>query len=401
MSTIVTRSGKGSPLTNTELDANFTNLNTDKIQSGNTVASLTITACVVSNDLTVDTSTLKVDSTNNRVGVLNATPDVSLDAGSATDAVHIPTGTTAQRPGSPAAGYFRYNSSTGGFEGYTTEWGDIGGGGANLTTNNYTGDGSTTAFTLSLDPSVEQNTFIYIDGVYQQKNTYTTSGTTLTFSAAPPSSASIEVMSMTAINSIVGTVSDNAITTAKIADSTGASDGVTTAKLATSAVTTAKIANDAVNQDKIDDDAVGTDQLAGSLTVDIDGGAIDGTTIGANAAAAGTFTTVTDGDGAVRAIPQSGTAKTANYVLVAGDVGNFIELGANGEIEIPNSVFSAGDAVSVFNNTASSATITCTIATAYKAGTDADQATVTLKTRGIATILFISGTVCAISGNLT
>lgn len=30
MSTIVTRAGKGSPLTHTELDANFTNLNTDK-----------------------------------------------------------------------------------------------------------------------------------------------------------------------------------------------------------------------------------------------------------------------------------------------------------------------------------------------------------------------------------
>ena len=32
MSTIVTRAGKGSPLTNTEVDANFTNLNTDKVQ---------------------------------------------------------------------------------------------------------------------------------------------------------------------------------------------------------------------------------------------------------------------------------------------------------------------------------------------------------------------------------
>ena len=32
MSTIVTRSGKGSPLTNTEVDANFTNLNTDKAE---------------------------------------------------------------------------------------------------------------------------------------------------------------------------------------------------------------------------------------------------------------------------------------------------------------------------------------------------------------------------------
>ena len=33
MATIVTRSGKGSPLTNTEVDANFTNLNTDKIET--------------------------------------------------------------------------------------------------------------------------------------------------------------------------------------------------------------------------------------------------------------------------------------------------------------------------------------------------------------------------------
>jgi hypothetical protein len=44
MSTIVTRSGKGSPLTHTEVDNNFTNLNTDKLQSGDTAASLTITS---------------------------------------------------------------------------------------------------------------------------------------------------------------------------------------------------------------------------------------------------------------------------------------------------------------------------------------------------------------------
>jgi len=36
MSTIVTRAGKGSALTHTEMDANFTNLNNDKYQSGNT-----------------------------------------------------------------------------------------------------------------------------------------------------------------------------------------------------------------------------------------------------------------------------------------------------------------------------------------------------------------------------
>ena len=33
MATIVTRSGKGSPLTNTEVDSNFTNLNSDKVET--------------------------------------------------------------------------------------------------------------------------------------------------------------------------------------------------------------------------------------------------------------------------------------------------------------------------------------------------------------------------------
>jgi len=33
MATIVTRSGKGSPLTNNEVDANFTNLNSDKVET--------------------------------------------------------------------------------------------------------------------------------------------------------------------------------------------------------------------------------------------------------------------------------------------------------------------------------------------------------------------------------
>ena len=171
MATIVTRSGKGSPLTNTELDANFTNLNTDKIESGNTAAALTITDLTASNSLTVDTNTLKVDNTNNRVGILDATTAVSLDIGSATDAVHVPTGTTAQRP-TGAAGMFRYNTTDTKFEGYSDgSWSEIGGGGATISVDNFTGDGSTTAFTMGGNPLTENNTAVYIDGVYQQKNT--------------------------------------------------------------------------------------------------------------------------------------------------------------------------------------------------------------------------------------
>ena len=100
-------------------------------------------------------------------------------------------------------------------------------------------------------------------------------------------------------------------------------------------------------------------------------------------------------------VPQSGSAKTTAYILTTGDIGEFIEVGSGGSIEIPNSTFSAGDAVLVFNNTAGGITITCTITTAYIGGTDTDKATMTLATRGIASILFVSGTVCVVTGNVS
>jgi len=102
-----------------------------------------------------------------------------------------------------------------------------------------------------------------------------------------------------------------------------------------------------------------------------------------------------------RNIPQSGSAKTTSYSLATGDVGKFIEVGASGSITIPNSTFAAGDVISIFNNTSGAITITCTITTAYIAGTDTDKASVSLATRGVATILFLSGTVCVISGNVS
>ena len=100
-------------------------------------------------------------------------------------------------------------------------------------------------------------------------------------------------------------------------------------------------------------------------------------------------------------IPISGAAKTTNYTLLTTDVGQTIEVGTGGSITIPNSTFSAGDAVIIFNNTTASITITCSITTAYIAGTDSSKASMTLATRGIASILFVSGTVCVVSGNVT
>ena len=99
-------------------------------------------------------------------------------------------------------------------------------------------------------------------------------------------------------------------------------------------------------------------------------------------------------------IPPVGT-KTASYTLATSDVGEYVQVGSGGSITIPDATFAEGDAISIFNNTTGAITITCTITTAYIAGTDSDKATVTLATRGVCTILFISGTVCVITGNVS
>jgi hypothetical protein len=105
--------------------------------------------------------------------------------------------------------------------------------------------------------------------------------------------------------------------------------------------------------------------------------------------------------GKLRAVPRSGSAKTAPYTLALSDVGLMIEIQSGGSVTIPDAVFITGDAVSLFNNTASNSTITCSISTAYVAGVDTDRSTITLAPRGVATVLFISGTVCVISGNVS
>ena len=449
MSTIVTRSGKGSPLTNTEIDANFNNLNTDKLETGSlsvttnsagtaglaytsnvftytppdlsgfaalsgaaftgaittnstfdgrdvatdgtkldgieASADVTDTANVTASGALMDSEVTNLaqvkafDSSDYATATQGATADAALPkSGGAltgavttnstfdgvdiavrdavlttttntanaalpkaggtmtgplvideTTAVKMSAGTTAQRP-TGVAGHFRYNTTEGKFEGYSTEWGEIGGGAADLKLNSFTGNGSTTAYTLSSSPvedntlvyidgvyqnktsyaivnnvltfsaappnssaieitaatiapvtastefklsqftgngsttaftlsaqSPENNTNVYISGVYQSKSNYSVSGTTLTFSTAPPNGSAVEVMAAHAVVVSVSTPDDGTVTTAKIVDA-----NVTTAKIADANVTTAKIANDAVTADKIADDAVGADAVA-------------------------------------------------------------------------------------------------------------------------------------------
>ena len=77
-------------------------------------------------------------------------------------------------------------------------------------TDTFTGDNSTVAFTVGTSIIDENNTQIYIDGVYQSKDNYTVSGSTITFSTAPPTSAAIEVVHIKAAG--ISTINDNQFT---------------------------------------------------------------------------------------------------------------------------------------------------------------------------------------------
>ena len=141
-----------------------------------------------------------------------------------------------------------------------------------------------------------------------------------------------------------------------------------------------------------------------ALAEDTDNG-VNTATVKAPAAITSSYTmTLPQTDGVTLGylnIPQSGAAKTTSYTLAVTDVGKVIEVGASGAIEVPDATFAIGDAIIIFNNTSGSITMTMTITNAYIAGTDTDMATIDVATRGVANILFVTGTTCVVTGNVS
>lgn len=96
----------------------------------------------------------------------------------------------------------------------------VAGGNTNINTYNSSTanpnnvNGNRVAFALSLAPITENNTQVFIDGVYQQKGSYATSGTTITFSEAPPATSTVEVMIFTQTS--VNVPTDSSVTSAKL-----------------------------------------------------------------------------------------------------------------------------------------------------------------------------------------
>ena len=106
---------------------------------------------------------------------------------------------------------------------------------------------------------------------------------------------------------------------------------------------------------------------------------------------------VSDSKGDLRRIIYQN--KTSGYTLVAADAGKAIHISTGG-VTINNSIFSAGDAVTIINNSGSSQTITQgSGVTLYDTGDDGSTGNKTLKARGMATVWFSSASVGYISGN--
>jgi len=142
---------------------------------------------------------LQTTSTNEEIIIEPAgTGYVAIDTNSG---LIIPVGTTGQRP-SAQTGMIRFNSTDGQVEVYNgSSWQGVGSTNS-VTLDEFDGDGSTTGFTLSRTGTAA-SVWVAINGVTQEvTNTYTVSGTTLTFNEAPASGDKIQVRNFYSSNSV-------------------------------------------------------------------------------------------------------------------------------------------------------------------------------------------------------
>jgi len=144
------------------------------------------------------TNLLVTNGANGSVGIKTAPSAMIANASlmiTSTDSVILPVGTTAQRPPNGTAGMFRFNNQSNNFEFYnpsTNDWTGTGSVFTIISDDQFTGDGSTVAFTLS-QSGTTNSTLVFINGVAQLPLTaYSVSGTTLTFTEAPLSTDIID-----------------------------------------------------------------------------------------------------------------------------------------------------------------------------------------------------------------
>ena len=218
----------------------------------------------------------------------------------------------------------------------------------NFVTDIFTGNAVTTAFTLSRTPASVVSIIIFIDGVKQSSSgVYTLSGTTLNFSAAPPSSSVIEVIHL-GVQSLVNVPSLLSVTANALADG---------------AVTGPKLGLTAINANNIVDGTITGPKLG--LTAINANNIVDGTITGAKIA----LGTITGDDIAVGQI-------TGNLLANTVTTGN---INLNGTTNFLNSVIESSNVTTVM-----SATVTINISSPIVVFTANSSANSTVNFSGLA-----------------
>jgi hypothetical protein len=182
-------------------------VNTDSIDSAGTAITLNTDSSDV--DIIIENAAgnayVKADAGASSVTIgenATATTGATLKVGG-TDSAMIPVGTSAERPGTPATGMIRLNTTLDSFEFYdSNSWTTAGSDFTVIASETFNGDNSTVAFTLSTSQTTA-SCIVSINGVVQlPTDAYGVSGTTLTFTEAPLAGDVIEVREITTTSTI-------------------------------------------------------------------------------------------------------------------------------------------------------------------------------------------------------
>lgn len=178
-------------ISNDKLVNSFIILGTDSISLGSTQTDLNGITSVDIDNINIDNNTISSTDTNGNI-VIDPNGSGQLVI-SGNNAVTIPSGTLLQRP-SGALGDIRINSDTGNFEYYDGSSWQVVSPSINITSiDTFSGDSSTTIFTLSASTTTS-GSIVTLNGVVQSPgNAYNVTGTTLTFTEAPAVNDNIEV----------------------------------------------------------------------------------------------------------------------------------------------------------------------------------------------------------------
>ena len=182
------------------------NASTNNAITKTTSTGFSVTGAVsASGNANIGNAVFFVNTSTNTASFGNATQTTNaLVAFNTSTSVLMPVGNTTQRPSVGVTGMMRFNTTINSFEVYNnSQWANVGAPTFTVIADDqFTGDGSNTAFTLSSSQTTN-SCIVSINGIVQIPGTaYSVSGTTLTFTEAPASQDFIDVRELTTTTTV-------------------------------------------------------------------------------------------------------------------------------------------------------------------------------------------------------